>query len=119
MYYKQNEITLLYNKQRALDRKTLATAHVVSTRINRQEIRTARISETLFYLLIDKLGGDPKAIIDKSQPFYQRELRGKELSNYGWYVTIMNHPELLRAPIALYRGKAILCISSNHVLKLD
>lgn len=119
MYYKQNEITLLYNKQRELDRKTLAMAHVVNPKINRQEIHSVRVSETLFYILIDKLGGDPKSIVDKSQPFYQKELRGKELSNYGWYMTIMNHPELLKAPIAMYHGKAILCVSSNDVLKLN
>ena len=119
MHYKQNEITLLYNKQRELDRKTLATAHVVSRKINRQEIHTVRVSETLFYVLIDKLGGDPKTIIDKSKPYYQRELRGKELDNYGWYMTLMKHPELLKAPIALYRGKAVLCTSSNDVLKLN
>jgi arsenate reductase len=119
MHYKENEITLLYNKQRELDRKTLATAHVVSSKINRQEIHTVRVSETLFYILVEKLGGDPKSIIDKSQPFYQRELRGKELSNYGWYMMIMNHPKLLKAPIAMYHGKAILCTSSNDVLKLN
>lgn len=119
MYYKENEITLLYDKQRELDRKTLATAHVVSRKINRQDIRTVRVSETLFYMLVDKLGGDPKSMIDKSQPFYQKELRGKELSNYGWYTMIMHHPELLKAPIAMYRGRAIVCNSSNDVLKLN
>lgn len=119
MYYKENEITLLYNRQRELDRKTLATAHAVSTKINRQEIHSVRISETLFYILVEKLGGDPKTIIDKSQPFYQRELRGKELSKYGWYMMIMNHPKLLKAPVAMYHGKAVLCTSSNDVLKLN
>ena len=119
MYYKNNEITLLYNKQRELDRKTLATALAVNRKINRQEIHSVRISETLFNVLIQKLGGDPKTIIDKSQPFYQKELRGKELSNYGWYTMIMHHPELLKAPIAMYHGKAIVCTSSNDVLKLN
>lgn len=119
MYYRNNEITLLYDHQRELDRKTLATAHAVSRKINRQEIRSVRVSETLFYMLVDKLGGDPKAIIDKSQPFYQKEIRGKELSNYGWYTMIMNHPELLKAPIAMYRGKVVLCQASNDVLKLN
>ena len=119
MYYKENEITLLYDKERELDRKTLATAHVVSRKINRQDIRTVRISETLFSMLVDKLGGDPKLMIDKSQPFYQKELRGKELSNYGWYRMFMHHPELLKAPVAMYRGKAIVCNSSNDILKLS
>lgn len=119
MYYKENEITLLYNKERELDRKTLATAHAVTRRINRQEIHSKRVSETLFYMLVEKLGGDPKSIVDKSQPFYQRELRGRELSNYGWYTMFMHHPELLKAPIAMYHGRAVLCTSSNDVLKLN
>ncbi|MCH2223680.1 MAG: hypothetical protein MK066_02845 [Crocinitomicaceae bacterium] len=119
MYYNQKELTLLYNKERELDRKTLATAHVVSKLINRQEIHSNRVSETLFYILVNKLGGDPKSFIDKSKPYYQNELKGKELSQYGWYSVFMHRPELLRAPIALYHGKAILCTSSNDVLKLQ
>lgn len=119
MHYRKNEITLLYNKERELDRKTLAMAHVISSRINRQEIHSSRISETLFYLLIDKLGGDPKSIVDKSLPFYQKELRGHDFSYYGWYNLFMHHPELLKAPVALYHGKAVLCKSSNDVLKLN
>ncbi|MFT5859450.1 MAG: arsenate reductase [Flavobacteriaceae bacterium] len=119
MHYKENELTLLYNKERELDRKTLATAHVLTTKINRQEVSTTRLSETLYYIAINKLGGSPKSIIDKSKPYYQNELRGLELSEYGWYSIMMKHPELWRAPVALYKGRAVLCTSSNDVLKLS
>ncbi len=118
MHYKKNELTLLYNQERELDRKTLATAHVLTDRINRQEIHSHRISETLFHILIKKLDGDPKLLVDKSKPYYQKELRGKSLTAYGWYSVMMKHPELLRAPVALFHGRAMLCNSSNDVLKL-
>lgn len=118
MYYKENELTLIYNKKKELDRKTLAMAHAVTQKINRQEINSTRISETLFHVFIDKLGKSPKELFDKSQPYYQKELRGKEFSNYGWYNVLMHHPELLKAPLAMLHGKAIICTASNDVLKL-
>ena len=119
MHYKENELTLLYNKERELDRKTLATAHVLTNKINRQEVSSNRLSETLYYIAIKKLGGNPKTIVDKSKPYYQEELKGRELSDYGWYSIMMKHPELWRAPVALYKGKVMLCTSSNDVLKLS
>jgi len=118
MYYNKNEITLLYNKNRELDRKTLAMAHTLRKHINKQEINTVHVSETLFYFLLDKLGCDPKEIIDKSQPYYQNELKDMDLDKEAWFEIIMHHPELLRAPIAVYHDKAIICKASNDILYL-
>lgn len=119
MYYNKNEITLLYNGERPQDRKTLAMAMSLSNRINRQDLHTTRISETLFYLFLEKLGADPKDIVDKSQPYYQHELRGSELSISAWYQLLIHHPELLKAPLALFHDKAIICNTPTDMMKVN
>lgn len=119
MYYRKNEVTLFYNKNRELDRKTLAMAMALHPIINKQEINSVHISETLFYMLLDKLGGDVKSIINKSNSFYQSELKGKEFGLNEWYMFIMHQPDLLKAPIAMFHDRAIICDSPANVFRLN
>lgn len=119
MYYKRNELTILYDSNKELDRKTLAMAHTLGVRINRQEMNSVRMSETLFLYFIKKLGKDPKSIVDKSNPYYQNELRGKDFNWSEWYEIIRHHPKLLKAPLAMYKDKAVICQSPNDMLRLS
>lgn len=119
MYYKKNELTILYNQNKELDRKALAMAHTLGVRINKQELSTVRMSESLFIKFLDNLGKEAKSVVDKSCPYYQSNLRGKEFNNSEWYEIIRHHPELLKAPLAMYHDKAILCQSPNDMLRLS
>lgn len=119
MYYDKKDITFLYNGDRALDRKTLAYAMSMSNRINRQDLTMGKLSETLFDIIIEKLGVEPKAIFDKSNPYYQKELRGAKLSSWAWYQVLKHRPDLLRAPIALFNNKAIMCTTPTDMMKVN
>lgn len=119
MYYRKNELTIMYNKERSLDRKALAMAHTLGVPINKQEVTTVRMSESLFIQFLENLGIGAKALIDKSNPYYQSELRGKEFNSSEWYEIIRHRPRLLKAPLAMYRGRAIFCQSPNDMLKLS
>lgn len=118
MYFDKRELTLLYNSHRELDLKTLAMAHTLGVKINRQDLTSVRISETLFMLFLDKLEMEPCEIVDKSNPYYQSELRGKGYSSPEWYEIILHKPELLRAPLAMYLDKAMICTSPNDMLRM-
>ena len=118
MYYNRDEITLLYNHSREKDRKTLAIAMAVNSKINKQELNSVKVSETLFFIFLEKLAKEPKNIANKALPYYQNELRGKNLSKRDWYSLITNNPELLKAPLALYKDKAIICNTPTDILKL-
>ncbi len=119
MYYKRNELTFLYNKEKELDRKALAMAHTLGLRINKQELNTVKVSKSLFILFIDKLGLNPKSVIDKSNPYYQNHLRGRDFSAEEWYEIIRRKPELLKAPLAMHKDKAVLCQCPNDLLLLS
>lgn len=119
MYFNKKELTLLYNGERVLDRKTLAMALTLGVKINRQDLTSVRLSETLFMLFLNKLNIEPKALFDKSHPYYQSELRGREYTAPEWYEILLRKPELLRAPLAMYREKAMMCTSPNDMLKMD
>tara|TARA_B110000285_G_scaffold47_1_gene38 strand:- start:1110 stop:1469 length:360 start_codon:yes stop_codon:yes gene_type:complete len=119
MYYRKSELTILYNHNKELDRKVLAMAHTLGVKINKQELSTVRMSESLFIKFLDRLGKEAKTIIDKSHPYYQSNLRGKEFNSSEWYEIIRRHPILLKAPLAMYKDKAMMCQSPNDILRLS
>lgn len=119
MYLNKKELTLLYNSSRELDRKTLAMAHTLGVNINRQDLNHARVSETLFMMFLNKLQMEPKHVLDRSNTYYQQQLRGKDYTSSEWYEIILRNPILLRAPLAMYRDKAIMCTSPNDMLRIS
>lgn len=118
MHYKKDELTLLYNSRNPRDVKTLAYAKTISSKINKQDVSSVVISATLFKLIVDKLGGDSKVLINKAVPYYQQNLRGHQYKPKMWLLAIKKMPELLEAPVALYKDRAVLCKSPTDVLKV-
>ena len=118
MHYNQNELVLLYNSERAKDRKTLAYALTVTSKINRQDLNAVRLSDTMLVMMLDRLGMDCKSLLNKADPYYQTYIRGKEMDPGDWYSVVKHRPSLLRAPVALYRGKAIVCETPTDVYKI-
>lgn len=118
MHYDKNEVVLLYNDQNQKDRKTLAYAHTISKRINKQELNSVRVSDTMFRILIDELKIDGKKIINKADPYYQEHIRGRDLGPDDWHQILMNRPSLLRAPVAIYKGRAVVCETPTDILKI-
>ena len=118
MHYKKDELTLLYNSANSRDIKTLAYAKTITSKINKQDVNSVTVSATLFKVMVDKLGGDPKALINKSLPYYQKNLRGHEYKPKMWLLAIKEMPELLAAPVALYHDKVMICNSPTDILKV-
>jgi arsenate reductase len=118
MHYDKNDLILLYNGDNAKDRKTLAYAHTITSRINRQEVNSVRISETLFSLMMKELNIDAKNIVNKADPYYQANYRGRDLSSNDWHSVLTKRPSLLRSPVAMYHGRAVICNTPTDILKV-
>ncbi len=118
MHLKKDELTLLFNSQNPRDVKTLVMATAMGLKVNKQDVNNVDVSATLFELAVEKLGGDPKLLVNKSTPYYQANLKGQEYNALMWFRTIKKMPELLLAPIAFYKEKVVLCNSPNDVLKV-
>ena len=118
MHLNKNELTLLYNGSLQKGKQTLAIAQSVSKHINRQDITSVRISQNLFCVLLDKLKINPKDIVNKSDPYYQKELKNKDYPVSEWYHIIKNHPELFINPIGIFHNKGIICKTPTDILKI-
>jgi arsenate reductase len=118
MHYDRNELVLLYNEQNEKDRKTLAYAMTITSKVNRQEVNSVRFSDTMFGIMLDRLNVNGKKVVNKADPQYQVNFKGKELSGDDWHAVIRNNPYLLRSPIAMFRNKVIICETPTDVLKV-
>lgn len=118
MHLKSNELTLIYNGSRNRDKKTLAYALSIAPKVNKQEVNSVRISSTLFEIFLNKLDLNGKDIINKADPYYQGQLRGQTLSNEEWFSILMNNPHMLKAPLAMYKDRAVQCLSEGDILRL-
>ena len=118
MHYEKSELTIIYNSNKSIDKKTLAIAQGISNNINRQDINEVRLSNTLFRLAVQKLNIQAKDIMDKSIPYYQENIKGRDPDIDSAYYMIMNNPRLLKSPIALFRGKVVFCSTPSDVLKV-
>ncbi len=64
------------------------------------------------------LGNDPKKLLNKSTPEYREKVSGNAFTMHGWMNILLNSPELIKGPIAITHGKALICENPNDILKL-
>jgi len=117
MHLKKDELTLIFDSQSPRSSQTIAMALTITDKINKQDLHAVDASATLFQMCVEKLGGDVKSLINKADPYYQEHLRGHEYSLQMWFQTIKKRPALLKAPIALYKDKVIVCNTPTDILK--
>lgn len=118
MHLKSSEVTLIYCGDREKDRKTLAYALTITPHVNKQDLRVVDISTTLFEYAINALCVEPKQILNKADPYYQEMAKGREFHPDSWWDAIKKRPELLRAPIAIYKGRAVICETPTDIFKV-
>lgn len=115
-----NELLLIYHDPNSsTGKQTRAYARSVSNNINEVNLHSVRFTTTLWKEIINMLGLRPKDLLDKSHAEYQAKVRGNTFTMTGWLEVLTNNPHLLKAPIAVYHNKAVLCQSPTDILKLD
>ncbi len=113
-----NSITLFLDPSSSVAKKTRATALGLTDYVHEIDLRTEKMTPTRWRQILDALGMPPKQILNKAHPRYQRYIRGRTFSDQDWLFILVNHPEMLRAPIALQGKKAVLCENPNDIYKI-
>jgi len=113
-----NELTLIYDPRTASGKKIKALAYSISKNVNEIDFTTTRLTTTLWKEIVQMLGNDPKSLLNKSSAAYKEKVQGNAFTMHGYMNILLNSPELLRGPIAITHGKALLCENPNDILKL-
>ena len=113
------EITLVYDGRTSEGKKALAYAYTLSGTINKQDINNVKLSSTFIKTVISKLELQPKDLMNRAHPYYQKNLRGCDLDTESWLKVLKNNAYLLRAPIAIQGAKAVICDPVTKIYSLS
>ncbi len=118
MQFHPNELFLLYNPNSNDGKKTKAMALDISNHINEVDYLNEKLGPTYWKEVITLLGVDPGELLDKNHPDYATKIGDQEYTMNGWLDVIMYNPQLLKSPIAIFNGKAIVCHQPSDILRL-
>jgi arsenate reductase len=119
MQFHPNELFLLFNPLSQAGKQTRAFALTISSHLNEVNAMQEKLGPTYWKEVLNMLGMTPKDLMDKSHPDYRAKVAGNTYTMDGWLNVLMHNPQLLKAPIAIYNGKALLCRNPTDILKLE
>ncbi len=114
-----NELFFYYNPGHAVDKQMRAYAQTIAKHINEINIEKEKITMTGWMSLLDMLKLRPKDLLNRAHPDYQNKIAGKSWDEESWLNILIRNPHLIKAPIAVRRDKAVLCITPHDILDLD
>ncbi|MBX2946785.1 MAG: glutaredoxin [Cyclobacteriaceae bacterium] len=118
MQFHPNEMFLLYNPHSSDGKKTKAMALDICSHINEVDSLHEKVGPTYWKEVISMLGVDPQELLDQSHPDYKLKVGDQTYTMTGWLDIIMHNPQLIKNPIAIFNGKAIVCHQPSDILKL-
>ncbi|PWJ42647.1 arsenate reductase family protein [Sediminitomix flava] len=111
-------IELYVRKDEYKDKQTIALAKSLGRNVHVHDIGTDAFTKTIWKDILKKLNLTPKELMNKANPYYQKNIRGKDFDSEGWLDVLMHHPFLIKAPIAVWKNKVKLLNSPQDLLKI-
>ena len=113
-----NEMLIYYNRESSRAKKVLAYARTVAPNINEVEYHKTPFTPTMWRRVLDMLQLRPKDLLNRADPYYQTNIRGRDFDDEGWLNILIRNPDLIKAPIVIMGDRAILCNNPTDILQL-
>ena len=114
----QDEISILHNPNCSKAKKALAYAKSITKKVASYEFSHSKTTPTQWRHIFSALGKGPKEILDKSLPYYQENIRGREFEEEDWLHVVIKNPQLIRSPIAMRAGRALILDNPTDIYQL-
>jgi arsenate reductase (glutaredoxin) len=118
MQFHPNEIFLLYNPETSTGRQTRAIAKTINSNVNELNVLREKLGPTYWKEVVNLLGLEPKEMMDRSHPDYQNLVAGKSFTMNGYLDVLIHFPHLIKGPIVIFNGRAVLCQTPTDIFKL-
>lgn len=112
------EIQLYVKSDCSKSKKALAYAKSHSPNVITIDLSKTEGTGTIWQSILTKLNKSPKQILDKSLPYYQNHIRGRDFEDRDWTNLLMKNPSLLRSPIAVRGNKALILDNPTDIYKI-
>ena len=112
------EIQIYFNENDSKAKKAIAYAKSITHKVQTFDIHKTKGTGTIWRSILAKLNKSPKELLDKSKPYYQENIRGRDFEDRDWIYLLMNNPGLVRSPIAIRGNKAIVLDNPTDIYKI-
>lgn len=112
------EILFYHDPDMEISRKALAYAKTITTSVKEINYLKDRFTPTVWRQILGMLQLEPKQLMNKSLPYYQENLRGRNFEMDDWINVLTHQPGLLRGPIAIKGNQAVFISSPSHIFRL-
>lgn len=112
------EILIYYNPESNSHRQTIAYAKSLVKHVKSYAFSQTPSTGTSWQQIVTTLGMHPRELMNKSLPYYQEHIRGRDFDDESWIKVLMKNPDLIIAPIAVRGNRVLLCKSATDILKL-
>lgn len=114
-----NEMWLFLDCESSTHKKTRAHAQSITKHINEFSFKHNKLSKLRWLKILKMLGLRPKDLFNKADPKYQEELAGHDFDDDNWLEILRNNPCMIKGPIAIMNGKAVLCVNPKDIYHLS
>jgi arsenate reductase len=115
---KPNQISILYHKNCSKGKKALAYAKSLSSSVISYTYENLKFTPTQWEQILKNMGKSPKQILDKSQPYYQANIRGRDFIEEDWLDLLVKNPHVIRGPIVTKGSRSVLLDNPTDIYKL-
>lgn len=119
MRTEDNEILVYYNAKSSMDKKVLALARTITSNVKEVEYHKSPFTPMIWRRVLDMLSLRPKDMLNRADPYYQNNIKGRDFDEEGWLNILVRNPDLLRAPIVIKGKQAILCGTPTDIYQLE
>ncbi|MDD2527402.1 MAG: hypothetical protein PHW35_06500 [Lentimicrobiaceae bacterium] len=100
--------TIYHNPKCRKSRAGLAYVKTIVPEAEVKEYIREGITAGTIREIIQMLGIVPFDLVRTQEEFYKENLKGKEFSNEEWYSILSENPRLIRRPIVVKNGRAVI-----------
>jgi arsenate reductase len=118
MQFHPNELFLIYNPGTTIGKQTRAIAMDICSHLNEVSITTEKLSPTYWKEVVNMLGMSPHELLDQTHPDYQQKVGDNTYTMDGWLEVLVHNAQLVKSPIAIFRGEAVVCNTPTDIFKL-
>ena len=114
----QRQITLYYNPDSSVGRKTLA--YLQESKIQTLTVNLLKTPPTgaQWLEIANSLGVDISDLVLKDHPVFTKQYTTTDLNTDDWLKIIHQHPEVVDQPIAIRGNKVLLVRTPTEILQL-
>jgi arsenate reductase len=118
MQFHPNELFLVYNPQSTVGKQTKALSKDICNHVNEVDVTAEKLSPTYWKEIVNLLKMQPDQLLDRSHPDYGKKIGSNTYTMDGWLEVLVNNANMIKAPIAIFRGMAVFCETPTDILKL-